>query len=157
MSATEVKTYKQLLLTALELRKQGGKSAYKRAMILVAVFNDQDFRLDNGNIDDDKIYQILDDYVEDLALNFIELKHLVEYFPKESQWAEGRLCRMYDQLLDSVPPQERTIISRKCATVAEVNHLKAEIRRLKAENTRLRQDLKAAQDVLAKYKKKVLV
>ena len=40
--------YKKLLVEALALRSQGGKTAYKRAKILTGVFSDQDFRWTTG-------------------------------------------------------------------------------------------------------------
>ena len=85
--------YKKLLLEASALRSQGGKTAYKRAKILTAVFNDQGFRLDNGNVDDFGLAEVLDQYVDDLLAShpFLLLKAMLEYCPDESRWEEGKL------------------------------------------------------------------
>ena len=91
--------YKQLLIQASELRTTAGKSAWKRATILCQVFDDSAFRADCGNIDDFRAAAILDDYVEDLCLGFFELRAMLKRFPKQGQWREGRLLRMYQEVL----------------------------------------------------------
>lgn len=104
--------YKSLLLRAKQLRSKGGKSAWERAKILVAVFDDQKFRTDCGNIDDFRAAEILDDYVDDLALGFLDLRAMLKHFPERKTWMEGRLRRLYNQMLKEmaaakVPKQPR--------------------------------------------------
>jgi hypothetical protein len=150
MNVKEIKqqSYKQQLLECLALRQQGGKSAYKRAKILLFVYNDNDFRLDHNNFDDDKLANILDTYVEDLAIRFWHLKALLEYFPDEHQWAEGRLRSMLEEMQTAQDVQQtKPIQRRKTATVAEVEalkkqltHEKARCQRLLKENIALREE-----------------
>ena len=88
-ASEDVRGYRKLLLEASELRAQGGRSAYQRTKLLVQVFKDRDFRAEAGNVDDFRAAEVLDEYVEDLALSFLELRAMYEHFPKESSGAKG--------------------------------------------------------------------
>ena len=87
--------YKAALLEVRRLRGKAGRSAYSRAKLLVQVFEDRDFRTDNGNCDDFKAAALLDDYVEDLCLTFLDLRGLLA----RNSWREGRLMKMQQQML----------------------------------------------------------
>jgi hypothetical protein len=95
-----VQTYKSLLLEAKELRQQSGSNAYHRIVLLTKVYQDPDFRSDHSMFDDDKLLHILDDYVDDLCATFCELKLMLDHFPNEEQWANGKLFQMLQKVLD---------------------------------------------------------
>lgn len=137
--------YKKLLLEAKALRGQAGGAAYDRAKLLNAVFEDTEFLADLGSIDQDKAAKVLDDYVQDLALSFLELRALFLHFPKRAAWEDGKLRDMYDEMLDARPQPEKRTASRKTATVAELTAAREEI-------ARLNRKLKAAQEQLAQLK-----
>ena len=86
------KEYKKWLMECLPLRQEGGKSAFKRATILNKVFLDQDFRLENNAVDDFGLAKILDAYVEDLALRFLELRAMLEQFPEGESMGRGKIA-----------------------------------------------------------------
>lgn len=101
----QAKAYKQTLIDCLRLRGDSGSNAFQRACMLVNVFNDRDFRADHSQYDDGKLADELDQYVDDLALSFLQLKALLERFPEESDWAQGRLNKMYAELLEELREQ----------------------------------------------------
>jgi hypothetical protein len=143
--ATE-KGYKKLLLECLALRKKGGKSAYQRIIKLVEVFNDDDFRLDNGSVDDLELGEILDQYLEDIILDgeggvFWKLKAMLDEFPDEEHWSEGKLRTMYVEMMNQRKKKRiKETQPRNTATIAEVADLKAQLRAEKARNRRLQKE-----------------
>lgn len=132
--ATSIAGYKKLLIEAEQLRGQAGEAAFKRITLLVAVFDDHDFRHDLGNVDPEKMGEHLDAYLEDLFLKFFQLREMLATYPKQDQWATGRLRRMYDEMLDKrSQPEKQEKKSRASATVAEVEKLKSDIKRLRTQ------------------------
>lgn len=152
--------YKRLLLEALELRGQGGKSAYQRTKLLVQVFLDREFRAEAGNVDDFRAAEVLDEYVEDLALRFLELKAMVEHFPREKDWSEGKLRTMYKTVMEAGGQPEREIQRRHKITLEQYAELEdkwkkelARNRQLQKENAQLRSELDQVQTRLRKLDK----
>ncbi len=152
--------YKKLLSEALALRTQGGKSAYQRTKILVQVFLNRDFRAEAGNVDDGRAAEVLDEYVEDLALRFLELKAMYEYFPKDSQWSEGKLRSMYKEVMEAGAQPPREVQRRHKITLEQYAELEAKwkkelarVQQLRKENTQLRSELDQIQTRLRKYEK----
>lgn len=163
-------TYKDRLLKAKELRSESGANAFDRVALLVEVFNDRDFRLDCGNVDDFRAAETLDAYVDDLCRDFLELKQMIEFYPKREQWSDGKLNTMHRAMMQAI--EERNASERSQAgnkrkpkqqefTQADYNslllraenavsmrkqiqqqcdRLQAENRDLKAENERLRKE-----------------
>jgi len=152
--------YKKLLLEALALRAQGGKSAYQRIKLLVAVYKDRDFRIEAGNVDDFRAAEVLDEYVEDLALRFLELQAMVEHFPKESQWSEGKLRSMYKEVMEANGQPERDVQRRHKITLQQYAELEeklkreaARVRQLQKENAQLKSELDQTKAQLRELKK----
>ena len=117
------KPYKRRLLKARELRKYAAGKNYDRTKLLVAVFDDREFRADNGNADDLAAAAILDAEIEDLGLEFLQARALLEYFPDRQQWASGLLVNMYQELLDGKRIKVTTEApkqKRNSATLAEL-------------------------------------
>lgn len=156
--------YKELLIECAELRGLGGKSAFKRAGLLVRAFNDNGFRAEVGD-NDFLIAAKLDAYVEDLCLGFLELKKMLEFAPDEAQWATGQLRRLHAQmmaanamnrlpkkpLLEAQPTtmsggslsyeESREAMQFEQNRISELDALRAENMRLKRENAELRKRL----------------
>jgi hypothetical protein len=155
------KTYKSLLLEAKELRQNSGRNAYHRIVLLTKVYQDQDFRSDHHMFDDDKLLGILDEYVDDLCANFYELKLVLDHFPNEEQWADGKLYQMLQKVLDDNASKNRTgkgdtqptipkkredpyaVARREKARMSGViDELMERIKQLETENEQLRNLLK---------------
>lgn len=102
-----VAPWKKLLLEAQELRGQAGITAHRRATILVSLFEDQDFRAEACASDDDKVIDMLDGLVEDLCLNFGELKAMLGEFPAADDWADGKLATLYDKAITQIRSRQK--------------------------------------------------
>ena len=159
-ASDDPRAYKKLLIEALALRAQGGKSAYQRAKLLVQVYQDRDFRAEAGNVDDFRAAEVLDEYVEDLALQFLELKSMIEHFPKESQWGEGKLRSMYREVMEAGGEPEREVQRRHKITLEQYAELEekwkkelARNRQLQKENVQLKSELDQVQTRLRRLEK----
>lgn len=153
--ATSVAPYKKLLIKAERLRGKGGEAAYERAKILVAVFNDTDFRLDNGNIDDFKAAEALDDYVQDLCLSFRQLQDLLTYYPEKAQWSEGKLRSMHDEILSQRSTPEKAVKPRRSASLAQVQSLEKENEQLAYQLKKAQKRIKQLEDENAHLKSRL--
>lgn len=134
---SSARPYKIALIEARELMGKSGVTAWKRATLLVEAFNDQDFRLDNGNADDFRLFAILDSYIEDLCLCFVELRQLLEYYPVEGQWASGKLASMWQAMQKAKDttdkqPVEKPKQTHNCATVAQLKGAQDDCRKERA-------------------------
>lgn len=89
--------YKKKLNECRELRHQGRTSAYRRAKLLCEVYEDRDFQEDIGTTDSFALASALDEYCEDTALRFLQLKAVLELFPDEQQWQQNGLRSLYEQ------------------------------------------------------------
>lgn len=89
--------WKRLMLEARELMGQAGGVAYDRVVLLIQVFDDQDFKVDAG--DDHKASHRLDELLGDLCLDFLEARQLLRHYPDRDTWASGRLRKMYDDMI----------------------------------------------------------
>lgn len=151
--STKKQGYKQLLLEAKSMRQSAGSNAYDRAVILMKVFDDREFRADNGNVDDFALADVLDAYCEDLSFGFLDLKALIEHFPQREQWSDGLLRRMYTEMLDAREkvdvgerkvPQRRASLKQLEAAERRVVELEAAVQRmpdLEAQNARLQEEV----------------
>lgn len=115
-------TYKQKLIEALEMKKRGREAIYERIGLLVSVFDDREFRADNNDLDDIKASEILDGYLEDTALSFLEARAVFLTFPKFSQWQGKTLRDLYESSLESARggEEETTRQTRRRATLADL-------------------------------------
>ena len=159
-ASDDPKGYKKLLLEALELRGQGGKSAYQRTKLLVQVFQNREFRAEAGNVDDFRAAEVLDEYVEDLALRFLELKAMIEHFPKERDWSEGKLRSMYKTVMEAGSAPEREIQRRHKISLQQYAELEekykkelARNRQLQKQNAQLKSELDQVQTRLRRLER----
>lgn len=136
MIAEAKASYKSLLKQVIELRGNGGANAYKRAKILVDVYEHSDFILQEcaGNALDAE--RKLDDYVQDLCLSFMELRDMLKHFKRPTDWKAGRLKAMHREMLRAqhearqkqkpekpkstqLPARERAIVAEREALAAK--------------------------------------
>lgn len=155
--ATKMAGYKALLLKCQELRGQAGAAAYDRAKMLVQVFDSQAWRADASPkagqlLDDLDAGRLLDAYVEDLALGFLDLRAMLEHFPEREQWAQGLLKRMHAEMLaarettEEQPARKRSVVTKQEleAVENERDHLKARADYLTRDIAEVKDELKEA-------------
>jgi len=146
--------YKQKLLKVESLCKKAGGCLFDRMVLLVEVFNDQAFRLDNGNLDDWKLGELLDRYVADAQMEFMQLKALLDYQPNRVVWETGLACNMYAEMMvlkGAKPGDDEPKRTRHVITQAEFKALQEENKRLVAQNKQL-QRYKAEAEQLPQLK-----
>ena len=139
---TEVKSWKRSLIECRSLMGQAGESAYHRVQKLLVVFNDGEFRADNGLLDDFEAGEHLDEFTQDLALTFIELRALLDHFPKIDRWKTGKLKMMQAEMLAA--SKQRQNEERQPHTVNRVT---------KANFEKVEQEAKTYKAALAKVEK----
>lgn len=157
--------WKASLARCRELMAQSGSTAYERAVLLVDVFGDPEFRAENQINTDRAAIKYLDAYCEDLCVRFTRLQALLKRFTdrSESPWSDGKFASCWKQLAEEQKAErgESTEIKRKRVSSVElqeaeqatederakVKYLKAEldkatarIRELEAENAELRRE-----------------
>lgn len=163
------KGYKQALVKAAEMRGQSGCAAYDRGKVLCDVFSDRDFRADTGVIDDHAAAAILDDYVQDLCVSFLELRAMIQFAPDRARWQNGKLRELHDEMMEahraSRESSRTTEQKRRSVTVKEfealeqskkseearasflskeVESTRSTVERLQSENRELREQLAEA-------------
>jgi uncharacterized protein YceH (UPF0502 family) len=167
-------TWKELLSEARSLMGRAGANAYRRAKILCRVFNDVDFRAAHGNLDDFQAADLLDDLVQDLCLSFLDLRRVLDRFPRRKDWREGRLSRMFAEATKATT-QERPLSGKprpvsgetrarleaqlvearkeharlRAAATSELDQLRARVADLEAENAALHQRIDELERLLA--------
>lgn len=155
--------YKSKLQECLRLRGEGGLSAYRRARLLCDVFEDREFRADLGNADDLKMASALDEYVEDLCLDFLDLRAMVAFAPNESQWMDGRLKRLHAEMLaaqsqatsrgESKKPRKAATVKQLEAAEKRVEELSETARHYRSEVEELRSKLSEATDEIRRLQR----
>jgi hypothetical protein len=172
---TGLASWKKLLTEAEQLRGQAGISAHRRALILTQLYDDVDFRAERGLADDDAVEDVLGELVNDLCLNFAELRAMLHEFPESEAWSDGKLATLYDKAAERIRSRrsaiERDPITRRRVTSKEYDRLAGEkqdvesrlryvegqhteslteIQRLRIENAELRGRVSQLETMLAK-------
>jgi len=147
--------YKQLLIQAGRMQAK----TRDRIKLLVEVFEDGQFRADLGGADDVQAAKVLDGYVKDLAITFLESHAVLMRFPDAEDWKSGDLRGMYQTVRDESralrdedengrkSPRRITIIEHE-KIVAENSelegrnkYLQSEVNHLRTENASLREQI----------------
>lgn len=129
---TGVASWKKLISEAESLRGQSGVNAHRRATILVQLYNDVDFRAERNLSDDDAVEEVFDDLVQDLCVSFAELRAMLQEFPDEIYWADGKLSTLYDQAVEYIryrrksSDEDKPTSSRRRITTKEYDSLAGE-------------------------------
>lgn len=93
--------YKAKLIAVSEMHKTGRAALYEKVKLLVDVFGDRDFRADNGEFDDFKAAELLDRYLEDTAVTFLEGRAILQTYPSFEQWDKKPIRELYESALES--------------------------------------------------------
>jgi hypothetical protein len=176
-------SWKEILIQAKELLGKAGTTAFDRATLLVSVWNDPDFQADARS--EFVALDRLSEYVNDLALNFLELQQLLVKFPTRDAWAKGNIRQMYDSMMRDKELQKSAAASRMTTTLtkttpvsthipkdanaavstaldlatlrAENDRLKAENRELRLKNQEMQTKLRKLQAIVSKSQDLLLV
>jgi hypothetical protein len=154
--------YKQLWIELKNLDKEVRMSMFRRAQIVVSLFESEQFRGDHSKHDDDgELIDLLSPYVDDICcmLDFSEIKELLKFAPNKSQWEAKRLKVLYAEMLDSRRPVRQAkkqkpeqqgsaveLLRKKIADMTtKINELKSTISEKDKEIRTLRNRLNAIQ------------
>jgi hypothetical protein len=134
-------SYKQILLEVKKLQGQAGVAAFDRITLLVQVFEDKDFRADQGDFDDIRAGEFLSDFCEDLSLNFWQLRAILEHFPNRDSWGGGKLATMHATMLeDKAAAQDcEPKTPRRSVKVADYDRVVSEAESLRLANEELKE------------------
>lgn len=142
-------SYKQILTTVRELKQQSIDALHKRVTLLNQVFADPDFRADLGGVDDIKLAEVLDKYLDDTPFFFLEARWLLVQKPDVADWRNKSPRALYDELKSMVVERDNETADESTRTrwsvtkhqwdekCRECDDLKAKVRQLTAENERL--------------------
>lgn len=135
---TKAMKWEQKMKEARALRKQGSELLYDRVSLLVACYEDEEFRswCAASEIND---MTYLDDELSDVAATFLTLRAVLEAYPDRESWTKHNIRDLIDEAIDATKP-EKLAHSRKSwkAIAAE---LQAECERLRAEVASLKETL----------------
>jgi hypothetical protein len=138
--------YKEKLLECRELRGQAGSSAHRRAVLLTEVYDDPEFRDTNGGLDDFGLADLLSEFIEDLCLNFFQIKRMLEEFPRRSDWAQGKLYSMWETVVEKDNKKRASVkVENRVSYKQLYTDLLHENTRLKEENQSMRAELRRLQ------------
>ena len=71
---------------------------------MVDIFDDRDFRADNNNFDDFAAGELLDKYLEDTSVSFMEARAILISFPDANDWKKTSLRDLYEQAIEKQKP-----------------------------------------------------
>lgn len=145
------KTFNELLAECLVLKAKTGRNAHNRIALLSQVYGDDQYRqfcVENGKDSD----RNLDQYVDDLCLDFTELSLMFQTFPNISDWKDGNLRSLYARTLEKIKshsnPEKRTSYKAMSQELEiERDELASEVEQLKAEIVSLQNKLIIANEV----------
>jgi hypothetical protein len=69
-----------------DLKTSATASIYRRAVLGNEIFNDAEYRTDNGVADDSDALAKLSRFFDDLCVSFGELQTILKHFPVEADW-----------------------------------------------------------------------
>jgi uncharacterized coiled-coil DUF342 family protein len=116
-----------------QLQGQAKTNVYKRTTLLIEVYDDPEWRermaAEAGLIDDLMLGELLDEFVDDSGFEFLQLRAILERFPKEADWRKTALSNLWEERKTrpsrdqrETPAAERWSITRK-----EVEQLQREL------------------------------
>jgi len=154
-------TWKTRLLAAKKLDGRIGVCIYRRTKLLAAIFEDSEFRAEVGARDDLEAADWLDAEFKGVALKFLQLRAMLAEFPRESQWADGDLQKMY-AAVKPVAATEKTTRTRTSIKVAdhekvcqERDHFQARVTYLEERITELERERADHRQTIAKLQGQV--
>lgn len=93
---TSPRPYKQKLMRAAEMKTAAKALLHERFCLLLAVFEDEEFRAELGG--DDETWAVeLDKYLDDQEFVFFDLRMIHQHFPSAGEWSQAKLIDLYNE------------------------------------------------------------
>jgi hypothetical protein len=128
---------------ARELRKQGAGLLFDRVSLLVACYNDDDFRAWHAESGTDEV-EFLDEELSDTDNGFLAWKGLFESYPNREDWVKHNVRELIAMQLKAQADdrrKEREGDPNKTKWKERALAAEAECERLRSENAGLKQSL----------------
>ncbi len=110
--------WKKLLQDAKTQAKRGLTCLYRQTVMLVEIFDDAEFRADCNLRDDHEAANWFDIEFPNSPLKFLEMRAILEAFPKEQEWRKQSLQDMFASIKPG-KPAEAAQRTRKGVKLAE--------------------------------------
>lgn len=91
--------WKSRLNEQRDLQKKGAELLYQRVRLLVAIYDDQEFRDWCADSETDEV-EYLDNELSDVACEFMTLKAVLKEHPDESAWVSRNLRELIAEVLE---------------------------------------------------------
>lgn len=166
---TSQRQWKQKMLEARKLRGKTAGIVWQRVKLLVEVFDDQDYRSDNGDLDDMAAAEKLSGELGDVAADFFMLRRVLDRMPLKSDWEGKDLRKMIAEVreLDKKDDNKEPRSPRRTATVKQLDGVQQErdvaekrltiaestLAELRSENRQLREELAVARGRIEELEK----
>lgn len=158
MSQKKETSWSEKIANARQLRSRGAALNFERIKMLVEVYKDKQFYIDN-NFDEPKGLEYLDDEVGDLCASFKTLMAVIDHFPKKSYWGNNRLHRMVAEVMEEQREQSKGSNAggrtRKSVTVKEHEQTEKDLSREKSRNKSLSKELTEAKEEIRRLEREL--
>lgn len=137
-STVEKKKWEQKMHEARELRKQGAAILFDRVTLLVACYEDEEFRAWHAEQGTDEL-DYLDSELSDTAVGFLALRSVLVAYPERKQWVLHNIRDLIALTLEAEAESRKrdnetkrqSWKERALAAEAECERLRAEVMGLK--------------------------
>lgn len=117
-----MKHWKAAWLRVQKLYKGVGASWWSLTKALNDIFDDAEFRADNGLRDDLAAAEWIDSKLPEIPLGYMELRTILKHYPKRADWENTKLSKLRDSI-KPVAPESRVKPAKKRP---DIKHLKRE-------------------------------
>jgi hypothetical protein len=124
-----MKHWKAAWLNANRLYKGLRANLWKLTQLLNEIFDDAEFRADNGLRDDLAAADWIDSKLPELPIGYMELRTILAYYPDKASWEGTKLSK----LRDSIKPTARSKPAKPRAAKQDVAQFKREAEFYKAK------------------------
>lgn len=119
---SKMKAWKAAWLNANRCYKGFRANLWRLTTILNSVFDDAEFRADNGLRDDLSAAEWIDSRLPELPIAYLELRTILEYYPDRSSWEGTKLSK----LRDSIKPASRSRPAKPRGKKGDANRIARE-------------------------------
>lgn len=123
---------------ARELRKKGAEVLFERICLLVACYDDTQFRAWHADNETDEL-DYLDEELSDTAASFMTLKAVLVAYPERESWVKHNIRDLIAEIIASGKTAKEPSTPKSWKSLAE--ELQHECERLRAEIKGLKENL----------------